>query len=163
MVLFFSFRFSLLLHDLRGQAPIVLGAGAARGVDCDRLLEWPGFREPNILANDTLKHVRAKPLTQLFYDLGRVPGPRVHTARENSEPQRPTPEHRASPTSVHITSSPSGAEIEIDGAFVGNTPSKVELDRGEHDVTISKSGFKKYNRKVRLSGGEITLNAELER
>jgi hypothetical protein len=57
---------------------------------------------------------------------------------------------------------PNGAEIEVDGEFMGNTPSVFELDPGEHNITVKKTGYKDWEKKVKLTAGEIKLNAELE-
>ena len=62
-----------------------------------------------------------------------------------------------------ISSVPDGADIEVDDNFVGNTPSVVELVSGEHNVAVKKSGYKMWQRKIKLSGGEIKINAELEK
>jgi hypothetical protein len=62
-----------------------------------------------------------------------------------------------------VVSTPDGADIEIDGSFVGNTPSSVELAVGEHMVVVKKSGYKPWERKLKISGGDIKLNAELEK
>jgi PEGA domain len=64
---------------------------------------------------------------------------------------------------ISVFSTPEGADIEIDGSFVGNTPSVVELAPGEHEVIVKKSGFKPWERKLKVSGGEIKLTAELEK
>jgi hypothetical protein len=64
---------------------------------------------------------------------------------------------------VSVTSTPDGADIEIDGSFVGNTPSVVELTPGEHVVVVKKSGYKAWERKLKVSGGEVKLTAELEK
>jgi len=64
---------------------------------------------------------------------------------------------------ISVASTPDGADIEIDGSFVGNTPSVVELAPGEHVVIVTKSGYKPWQRKLKVSGGEIKLVAELER
>jgi hypothetical protein len=61
-----------------------------------------------------------------------------------------------------IASAPDGADIDIDGGFVGNTPSSIETSVGEHQVVIHKKGFKDWQRKVKVSGGSITLHAELD-
>ena len=63
---------------------------------------------------------------------------------------------------ISVFSTPEGADIEIDGNFVGNTPSVVELAPGEHVVIVKKSGYKAWQRKLKVSGGEIKLTAELE-
>lgn len=63
---------------------------------------------------------------------------------------------------LEVLSTPPGADIEIDGNFVGNTPSKVSASVGQHQVVLKKSGFQGWERKVSVSGGLVRLNAELE-
>jgi PEGA domain len=72
-----------------------------------------------------------------------------------------TPVAAAQPT-VIIDSIPAGADIEIDGAFAGNTPSTVTVAVGSHDIAVKKKGFADWTRKLNLSGGSVHLNAELE-
>jgi len=65
---------------------------------------------------------------------------------------------------LSVSSTPDGADIEVDGGFVGNTPSDVQVAEGEHTVSVSKSGFKSWERKLKISSGSsIHLNAELEK
>lgn len=64
---------------------------------------------------------------------------------------------------ISIASTPDGADIEVDGAFVGSTPSVIELGPGEHSILIRKLGYKPWERKLKLTSGDIKLNAELER
>ena len=65
---------------------------------------------------------------------------------------------------MHLESNPPGADIEVDGSFVGNTASDVQVTEGEHTVSVKKIGFKDWQRKVKVSGGSsIHLNAELEK
>jgi len=61
-----------------------------------------------------------------------------------------------------IESTPPGADIEIDGAFVGNTPSTVSVAPGSRQVTVKKKGFNDWSKTLNVSGGTIHLNAELE-
>jgi hypothetical protein len=63
---------------------------------------------------------------------------------------------------LSIASTPAGADIEVDGSFVGNTPSTIEVTPGDHTVSVSKSGYKSWERKLKASGGNVNLNAELE-
>jgi len=63
---------------------------------------------------------------------------------------------------VSVASVPDGAEIEVDGEFMGNTPSVFQLDPGDHQITVAKTGFKAWEKKVKLTAGEIKLKAELE-
>ncbi len=64
--------------------------------------------------------------------------------------------------SLVIESAPPGADIEIDGAFVGNTPSTVSVAAGSHRVTVKKKGFTDWSKTLNVSGGAVHLNAELE-
>ena len=63
--------------------------------------------------------------------------------------------------SLVVQSIPSGADIEIDGAFVGNTPSTMTVAAGSHQVTIKKQGFADWNRTLNVTGGTINLNVEM--
>jgi len=69
---------------------------------------------------------------------------------------------KPSTTKLSIASNPGSADIEVDGNFVGNTPSTVELEAGDHVVKVSKSGYKAWERKLKASGGSVNINAELE-
>jgi hypothetical protein len=87
------------------------------------------------------------------------------TAAEAKPENDPPPEiSKQVPSSrLSVSSSPDGADIEIDGNFVGNTPSSLELPLGEHSIAIKKSGFKDWQRKIKLTGGEVKVTADLER
>jgi hypothetical protein len=86
-------------------------------------------------------------------------------------PPAPAPAAPAPPPSsvnqstarVSVASLPDGADIEVDGSFVGNAPSDVQVAEGEHTVTVKKAGFKDWERKLKVSAGSnVHLNAELE-
>ena len=66
------------------------------------------------------------------------------------------------PSSLAIQSDPPGADIEVDGAFVGNTPSTVNLNSGNHQVVVRKKGFADWTRTLNVTGGNINLNATLD-
>jgi hypothetical protein len=71
-----------------------------------------------------------------------------------------------SPTSAKllIDSSPAGADIEVDGNFVGSTPSEVQVAEGDHTIVVKKSGFKSWERKLKSSAGSsVHIGAELEK
>lgn len=68
----------------------------------------------------------------------------------------------APPAGVTITSEPSGADIMLDGAFVGNTPSTVQVPAGAHGVRIVK-GSLQWGRNVTVRpGSSLNLAATLE-
>jgi hypothetical protein len=64
--------------------------------------------------------------------------------------------------SIMVESSVPGADIEVDGGFVGNTPSKVEVAPGSHSITVRKKGYQAWTRTMNVSGTGAKINAELE-
>jgi hypothetical protein len=65
---------------------------------------------------------------------------------------------------LQLESDPSGADIEVDGSFVGDTPSDVLVNEGDHTVTVKKAGFKDWERKMKVtSGSNVHLSAQLEK
>lgn len=87
----------------------------------------------------------------------------------NLDKFRPAPLQAAAPAaqvvsqvSVAIDSTPPGADIEIDGAFVGNTPSSVSVAPGSHQIAVKKKGFNNWVKTMNLTSGAIHLNADLE-
>lgn len=91
------------------------------------------------------------------------------SAPQNKEPVSQmaatgTPAPAVGPARLSVSSIPDGADIEIDGSFVGNTPSDVAVAGGEHLVSVKKAGFKDWQKTLKVSGGSsIRLNAELEK
>jgi hypothetical protein len=77
------------------------------------------------------------------------------------------PEPQAPPSPVQVSlaidSTPAGADVEIDGAFVGNTPSTVTAEPGSHKIAVKKKGFTDWTKTLNVTGGTIHLNAELEK
>jgi hypothetical protein len=63
---------------------------------------------------------------------------------------------------LEVSSTPDGADIEIDGNFVGNTPSTMGVAAGPHQVSVKKAGFKPWERKITVSSGHIKVDATLE-
>ena len=64
---------------------------------------------------------------------------------------------------ITVESTPPGADIEVDGEFVGNTPSTITVAPGSHQFAIKKKGFADWTRKMNVTGGSIHLNAELDK
>lgn len=65
---------------------------------------------------------------------------------------------------LSIASTPDGADIEIDGNFVGNTPSEIEVAAGEHLVSVKKVGYAAWVKKLVVNGAStVRLSASLEK
>jgi hypothetical protein len=74
----------------------------------------------------------------------------------------PTETQASGNPEIAVTSTPAGADIELDGAFVGSTPSTIDATAGDHTITIKKSGFTTWERKIKVSGGKIQISADLQ-
>lgn len=68
----------------------------------------------------------------------------------------------AAQASLIIDSTPPGADITVDGGFVGNTPSTVTIAPGTHQITVSKKGFEDWTKTLTVTGGSIHLTASLD-
>jgi PEGA domain len=91
-----------------------------------------------------------------------APAPQVTAAPEPSSADTAPPGDDAAAAQLTLTSTPDGAEVEVDGEFVGSTPSTIPIATGEHTVRVSKRGFRPYEKRLRIVGGAITLHADLD-
>lgn len=64
--------------------------------------------------------------------------------------------------SLQVDSSTPGADIEIDDAFVGSTPSTLAVTPGQHKIALKKKGYTDWTRTMNVSGSSVHLNASLE-
>ncbi|MBU1031792.1 PEGA domain-containing protein [Patescibacteria group bacterium] len=48
-----------------------------------------------------------------------------------------------------VVSSPTDADVEIDGKFFGKTPTAVDVDTGDHTILVSRKGY--FNRSIRVN------------
>jgi PEGA domain-containing protein len=94
---------------------------------------------------------------------------RIHTFGYSGENKKSVVAGRPAPaaadsieTHVSAASMPTGADIEVDGSVVGNTPSTINLPAGDHTVVVSGSGYKTWERKMKAQRGTVNLNLELE-
>jgi PEGA domain len=63
-----------------------------------------------------------------------------------------------------FNSTPAGAEITLDGKYVGNTPSEIKLGTGTHVVLFSMPGFAQWKRELTvLPGSELTVSTILQK
>jgi len=63
-----------------------------------------------------------------------------------------------------FSSTPSGAEVTLDGKYVGSTPSVVGIKTGSHVVVISMAGFSPWKRELTVEpGSELTVSAVLQK
>ncbi len=86
------------------------------------------------------------------------------------EPTRPTKKPTEAPYKppekaegyVHISSSPAGASVSVDGSYRGTAPTGVTLSRGSHSVTFYLEGYESSSQSVWVEGGgNAYVHAEL--
>jgi hypothetical protein len=73
-----------------------------------------------------------------------------------------SPVASAANAAITVSSTPPGADISLDGAFVGDTPSTLTVPAGEHAITVTKAGYTAWERKMRVMGGKIDISAVLQ-
>ena len=65
---------------------------------------------------------------------------------------------------IALVSTPVGADINVDNAFVGSAPATLKLKPGKHTVKVTMPGYKDWSREmVVLSGSQVNLTATLEK
>ena len=93
-----------------------------------------------------------------------APGARAGPLRVRSEGRDSSVSGAGASTArVKIASEPSGADIYVDGKFVGQTPSTIHLVTGEHRIEVKCDGRAIWQRDLEvLKESDLTLRAVLE-
>lgn len=77
--------------------------------------------------------------------------------------QIPAPAEEELTTAV-VKSDPTGADVTVDGKYMGSTPSTLRLAPGDHTILIEKSGHRGWQRTMTVNpGGIVTIDAALEK
>ena len=63
---------------------------------------------------------------------------------------------------IDIMSDPAGADVEINGDFVGSAPLSLDLPTGDYEIVLKKKGFRDWNRRIKSLSSSVGVNAELE-
>ena len=65
---------------------------------------------------------------------------------------------------IALVSTPVGADVMVDDAFVGNSPAKLKLKAGKHTIKVTMTGYKDWSREMTvMAGSEVNLTATLEK
>ncbi len=125
-------------------------------------------KPPYLLGNFPRAEVQFMCLSSTDPELARPklqPQPDVAIQVSDARPAS-APTHRAAAelVPVSIESEPAGADVYLDGAFVGSSPLPgYGVAAGEHVLEISRAGFVKWNRKLLVQAGVPTrVRATLE-
>ena len=75
-----------------------------------------------------------------------------------------TPPEKLEKVKCDFSSTPTGADITLDGKYVGSTPSEIAITTGEHVVLFSMPGFTQWKRELTvLPGSELNVSAILQK
>jgi hypothetical protein len=103
-------------------------------------------------------HAKTEQSVQSFAD--------PQSAPTQSEPTPSPTSATAVPTNgtVEVHSTPEGAEVYVDGAFIGNAPATLKLAPGQHTIRVTQSGFKEWSREIAVqAGSDAHLSASLDK
>ena len=65
---------------------------------------------------------------------------------------------------ANVSSNPTGADLAVDGDFVGNSPAALKLWPGKHTITLKMTGYKDWSREITVqAGSQVQLTANLEK
>lgn len=116
-------------------------------------------KPPYLLGNFPRAEVQFMCLSSTDPELARPklqPQPDV-AIQVGTEPPTSAPIQKVGLVPVSIESEPAGADVFLDGAFVGSTPlPNYGIAAGEHVLEISRTGFAKWNRKLLVQVGVPT-------
>jgi len=66
------------------------------------------------------------------------------------------------PVMVEFWSRPTGADVEVDGQYVGSTFSTIAIPAGEHTITVRMKDFATWQRTIKITSGNVRVAAYLE-
>jgi hypothetical protein len=65
---------------------------------------------------------------------------------------------------VALISTPVGADVNVDDAFVGNAPATLKLKPGKHTIKITMDGYKDWSRDITtMAGSQVNLTATMQK
>jgi hypothetical protein len=113
----------------------------------------------NIILSDFATHGHAKPAASAPAS-SDAPPVMANNLQAAATPQNSGASQNDT-TELNISSTPAGADIEIDGRFVGNTPSAVSVTPGDHTVAVQMDGYQSWKRTINTGGGKVRIAATL--
>jgi hypothetical protein len=88
------------------------------------------------------------------YDQGGFGEKGYGTAPVVSAPTAPT-------SALTVEANVPNCDIEVDGSFMGSTPSTLNLTPGKHEIVVKKTGYQNWSRSMMVGSGAIRLSAEM--
>ena len=96
-------------------------------------------------------------------DVGKETEEKKEPPEKTAQTKTASPPPETQRGAINLSSDPTGANISVDGDFVGNSPASLKLAPGKHTITVKMSGYKDWSREVTVEAGEVQLNASLEK
>jgi hypothetical protein len=100
-------------------------------------------------------------------------GPDTTGSNPTSKDASPSPASGTQPDTVTaseaealiaLVSTPAGADVNVDDAFVGNAPASLKLKPGKHTIKVTMAGYKDWSREMTvLAGSQVSLTATMEK
>jgi hypothetical protein len=146
------------LTNINARGRMLKSALLAITGDQDAPVQVPRAEEARV---QTISAIQSTPIAAA----GGNAAAEAHNESRNSGNEEAKPGSAAparNEATAEISSDPPGADIEIDGSFVGDTPSSLGIAIGQHTVRVSKNGYKQWERTLKSSTGNIRIAAVLE-
>jgi PEGA domain len=106
--------------------------------------------------------VTTQPVPEAVASQKSSPAPAAAPAAVAAQPV--SPEKGLEKVRCNFGSTPSGADITVDGKYLGSTPSEIPLDTGTHVIVVSLPGFAEWKRELTvLPGSQLTVDAILQK
>ncbi len=105
---------------------------------------------------DEGKPTEAPPAGPAATGAAPLPGNEQPKVKPTAAPTpKPTPHPTAIPRSavgyLTVTTEPKGAEVFLDGKFIGLSPvNKLQVGQGSHQLSVKKNGYKTYSKTIHL-------------
>ncbi|MCC7495897.1 MAG: PEGA domain-containing protein [Fimbriimonadaceae bacterium] len=146
-----SFRVDSASLYLREEAPGTCTA--------ELKMAFAGFGKPMFgryswYAVDSSFNLEKAILDDLEGEAGKAASGDLDKAISQLPTEAPKPANSQGKPQLTITSEPTGAEIEINGEYIGSTPTTATVNDGALVITIKKPGFQPWQRTVKVAGGD---------
>jgi hypothetical protein len=139
---------------------------AQRVIGAERGKEYAAYVDVSTTVNVPDTPPAPPPITPVPSTPANPPGPTPPATTGGLPPAAPTPSMAVpeEPALVNFNSDPPGADILIDGALVGSTPSTLHVDAGRHVIQLRIGGYRSWTRNMIVEpGSSPSIRATLEK
>jgi hypothetical protein len=115
---------------------------------------WEALKSIDLLSNSPAAQGPSPAAPSTVPPPSNTATPTPDSAAAPAPPSNSAPATPDSAASVQLSSDPTGAEVTIDGNYVGNTPSLIKLAPGKHSITMTMPGYAPWVRSIETAAGE---------